>query len=221
MSNRNDPSDAALNTAYASNTRQHSRNPAPVFSGWHAKIDDLLARDYSFLPYTYSDTGCLFRGMSRGMSACIHAGCLRLSEDCGPLGALERELGVFLVSHDLSDALSVSRLWQAQPDAAVLVFPAAEFKQRWQDRAAAVLGFAEPGVVFKYPFLVEPLPMQSVQAIFVAGSDAGSPKPGFIELPSTVMSDRRQTDRYVVEALRQRGQTAALAIETDRYPRRS
>jgi hypothetical protein len=221
MSNRNDPSGAALNTAYAYNTRQHSPYPAPVRSGWHSRIDDLLARDYSFLPCGYSDTGCLFRGMSRGLSACIDAGCWRLSEDDSPLGALERELGVFLLSHDLSDALSVSRLWQAQPDAAVLVFPAAEFRQRWEERAAAVLGFAEPGVVFKYPFLVEPLPMQSVQAIFVAGSYDGSRKPGFFELPAAAISDRSETERYVREALQQRGVTAALAIETNRYPRRS
>lgn len=117
--------------------------------------------------FRYRGDGYLFRGMSSGLGAAIVSDLFGFYEDAGPLCNLERELGVYLFSHELSDAFSVSRLWQTGVDNAVLVFHSEHFDSAWRNRRAAFLGFAEPGVVFKYPFLVEPLQWEQLAYVIV------------------------------------------------------
>jgi hypothetical protein len=209
----------ALNTAYAYNTRPGSHRRESR-SGWHEKIDELLALDHCFLGYRYSDTGVLFRGVQRGLAATLDAGCWLPSPDPGPLGSLERELGVYLLSHDLSDALTIARLWECPADAAVLVFSAAEFHSRWMQAAAAMLGFAEPGVVFKYPFLVEALPIHAVSTIVVPTQYRGTVDPRMVNVPAQVGTDRFRLERWILDLLHQRGLSPAQPLPTERYPRR-
>lgn len=168
--NTDSPGDpAALNTAYAYNTRPGARSAETVTSGWDPTIDRLLAQDYQFLGCTYAGGGCLFRGVSAGLDAALVDRRLGRYEDERPLCRLEAELGVYLISHDLSDALSVARLWDSgDSDAAVFVLSAQSFADAWEARRAAVLGFAEPGVVFKYPFLVEPPVLEQVELVLVS-----------------------------------------------------
>lgn len=219
MSEEERSSSNALNTAYAYNTRpgRHCRESR---SGWHEKIDELLALDHCFLGYRYSDTGVLFRGVQPGLAATLDAGCWLPSLDSGPLGSLERELGVYLLSHDLSDALTIARLWECPDDAAVLVFLAAEFHSRWMQAAAATLGFAEPGVVFKYPFLVEALPIHAISTIIVPTQYGGTVDPRMVRAPVAVGTDRFLLERWILDLLQQRGLSPAQPLPTDRYPRR-
>lgn len=170
MTERKDSSgdSSALNTAYAYNTRPARGAAPPAASGWHPQIDRLLADDYQFLGYRYAGAGCLYRGVSAGLDETLVARRLTGYDDGRPLCRLEAELGVYLISHDLSDALSVARLWECGDlDAAVFVFPAQMFAAAWEARRAAVLGFAEPGVVFKYPFVVEPFALEQAVLIVV------------------------------------------------------
>lgn len=170
MTKRGDPPHdlSALNTAYAYNTRPGARRAQAVPSGWDAQIDRLLAEDYQFLGFRYDGAGCLYRGVSCGLDTALIGRGLGSYDDGRPLARLEAQLGVCLVSHDLPDALSVARLWESgAADAAIYVFAAEVFAEAWEARRAAVLGFAEPGVVFKYPFLVEPPPLDRLALIVV------------------------------------------------------
>ncbi len=209
----------ALNTAYPYNTRP-GRHRRESLSGWHQKIDELLALDHSFLGYRYSGEGVLFRGVPSGLAATLDAGCWLPSADPGPLGTLERELGIYLLSHDLSDALTIARLWENPEDAAVLIFAAGEFHSRWMQAAAAMLGYAEPGVVFKYPFLIAALPMDAVSTIVVPTHYSGAADPRMVKAPGMVGADRRQLERWILELLQRRGLCPAQPVATDRYPRR-
>ena len=215
------PNALALNTAYAYNTRPGARRGQRVKSGWHEKIDELLERDYAFLGYRYSKEGSLFRGISTGLAESLATDRWKPYGDNRPLCQLEQELGVYLLSHDLSDALSVARLWQNPHDAAVFVFPSACFNAQWEARRAAVLGFAEPGVVFKYPFLVDPLSLDEISTIVVApAAVAGLDCPHkLMVLPELQSGDRSQTESAVIEVLRDRGITAATLVATDCFPR--
>ncbi len=238
---------AALTTAYAYNTRPpHARSKPSMRSGWHAKIDELLERDYCFLGCRYSDEGYLFRGIRRGLDAMLIAGQWQRCDDGYPLCQLERELDVYLVSHELSDALSVARLWEHPSDAAILVFPAALFNARWQRHEAAVLGFAEPGVVFRYPFLVQPLRMSDVAGIVVSSQSRtryddlrrraaeraecplrnallGLQSAGMYERIAAVEAgpdhSRASVESRVREQLREWSMTDATPVPSDRYPR--
>jgi len=154
-------------TAYASNTRIR---PAPVqvgSSGWSAKIDCLLAGDYSFVGCKYSDHGVLFRGMSRGLCDCMNRRAFGRYRDNKPHAQLEQELDVFFLSHDLSDAISCSRIWETVNDAGILVMSAGVFNSAYEKREAAMMSFAEPGVVFKYPMLCHEIQFEKVLHLFV------------------------------------------------------
>lgn len=211
--------DSARNTAYAYNTRP-GRARGEVRSGWHGKIDELLCLDHTFLGFRYGDSGVLFRGLPRGLMANLRAGRWLPSEDPGPLGSLERQLGVYLLSHDLSDALTVARLWESREDAAVMIFSAAEFNRRWASATAAMMGFAEPGVVFKYPFLVEALPMDAVDSIVVPTRCGGVSDPRVVRPPAAIGPGRGDMERWMLELLDSRGLCPAHPEVTDRFPRR-
>ncbi|MGQ0659161.1 MAG: hypothetical protein ACT4NU_13935 [Chromatiales bacterium] len=210
----------ALNTAYGYNTRMRSPARRVIRSGWHGKIDELLQRDHVFLGCTYSREGFLYRGVRSGLRASICAGHWRESEDSGPLGELERELGIFLLSHEISDALAVARFWEHTADAAIFVFPAATFDALWQRGEAAVLGFAEPGVVFRYPFLIHPLALHEISAAIARAPT--EPYPGdmpLIGLGNVELANRAATEAAIRNALQRRGLGAAVPVATGRYPR--
>jgi hypothetical protein len=154
------------NTVYPLNGRcaRAVRHPA---SGWHAAIAQLIVRDFAFLPLTYATPGYLFRGIDHGLTEAVHSGAFGLNVSMHPLAALERDTAVVFVSQDCSDALAVTRLWENPDEAAILVIPAALFANRHAAGAAAVLAFADPGVVFRYPFFSQPLVLSDVAQIII------------------------------------------------------
>ncbi|MFO1435549.1 MAG: hypothetical protein U1F34_04005 [Gammaproteobacteria bacterium] len=178
----------------------------------------LVQRDYAFLGYRYTPGGVLYRGLRKGLAANIAHGAWLPSVDDGPLAALERELGVFLFSHDLSDALSVSRLWEDNDDAAILVFDAAEFDARWRCGGAAVLGFAEPGVVFRYPFFAEPLALETHRTIFTKSVCTSPIMPRQTVVPTNLAGDRSTTEAWLASTLQTNKARSATPIETSCFP---
>ncbi|MGE0383678.1 MAG: hypothetical protein AB7Q97_03055 [Gammaproteobacteria bacterium] len=155
-----------LTTAYAHNALPRPQStPDPTLP---APIARLRVAGHVLLDETFGTDGVFFRALATGFDAGLEAGAFAFNDGAHPLCALERELGVYLVSHVLSDALAIARPWEDPPDAAILVIPARHFAAAAGNRRAGMLAFAEPGVVFRYPFLVDPVPLAEV-AIVIAG----------------------------------------------------
>ena len=161
----------------------------------------------------------LFRGINGGLDAELSRGYWSLSADHSPQGALERELGVYLLSHELSDALTIARFWEDRPDAALYVFASEQYWHRAQQRKAAMLAFAEPGVVFKYPFLAEPLPVANIEAIIVSTTSkfAHDIYKNIWRLPPGV-TGRADIETAVLKLLNARNWIPATPIRADHYP---
>ena len=151
---------------YAHNNRP-GRRARGCEAGWDPAIANLVERDYAFLPLTYADDGYLFRGLDGKLEDSLASGTLGLNAGPHGLAALEREAGVLFVSADLSDALAVSRLWENPAGSAIAVLSAARFADAHAAGRAAVLGFADPGVVFRYPFVIAPWPIEALAGLIV------------------------------------------------------
>ncbi len=154
-------------TAYESNTRKHVHDSSPIKSGWAPAIDDLLKQDHCFLGFKYSDNGILFRGMSSGLLNAIRANVFGLYKDAKPHAELEQKLKVHFVSHELSDAITTARLWEDVDDAGIVVLSSQLFNQCYDEKRAAMMAFAEPGFVFKYPFFVDAIPLELIECLLV------------------------------------------------------
>lgn len=216
-------------------TRQGSANSAYRFdldalagaasaaaTGWHPVIDRLLARRCQFLDCSFTD-GVLFRAIPAGLAAGLAAGeWPRLAAGRG-VCAQEAELGGLLLSHELSDALAVARPWERPADAAILVVDAGWFDAALRRREAAVLAFAEPGVVFRYPLLAEPLPAAAVQLAFTCGATGArvmaSDAAGFPLVPLGA-ADRRGCAVLAEAALAEHGLAPARPVPSGLLPRR-
>jgi hypothetical protein len=185
----------------------------------------LVERDYAFLPVGYAAPGWLFRGIDHGLAAVLAGAAPGMNAGDHALAALEREAGVLFVSQDVSDALSVTRLWQAPRDAAILAIPASVFAQAHAAGRAAVLGFADPGVVFRYPAFVAPLATTAVSHLFVhadalhgATADMASCAPRVVTLGPAAAS-RDAFAATLAVALTERGIAAARPGPVVRWPR--
>ncbi len=223
MTASRDDDAAAQTTVYVNNARAHhgARQCEP---GWHAALADLVRRDYAFLPLRYAGQGVLFRGMASGLGAALTTGQCRPSGDDHALNALERETGVVFVSQDVSDALAVARLWEAPRDGGILVIPADCFSRAHAAGAAAVLGFADPGVVFRYPCFAPPLVLEAVAQVIVhpaaAANVAGLAPERVMVLPPDTADERGAVAAAVARLLEAAGYHAASAESGARHPRR-
>lgn len=209
-------------TAYERDAQPPAGDSARL-TGWAPEMDRLLARGHRFMDAAYSEEGVLYRGMSAGLSEALASGCFGHFANPPPQCALEQELGVVLCSQDLSDALAVARPWE-NPDGVVLVFPAALFQQAWRARRAAVLAFAEPGVVFRYPFLLDPLRTEALTALVLAPgvappAAAAAGGAALVSLPTGLSGKRRETEAAVREALSRRGLAPAATVRGVAFPR--
>lgn len=223
----------AATSAYAMDSREHWQTAEGAGSGWHPSLDRLLASGHIFMGETYSDIGMLFRGLPSGLTQALEQDTFWLSDADNPLCNLERELGVSFCSEVARDALAVARPWEySARDAVVLIFPAAVFGQRWRERAAATLGFADVGMVFKYPCLVEALTWTDLYGLIVHPDSYSlcedriarlpADKRPYLEMPPAAeVTDREAWQAAIDNVLAKEAQTAALAETTDDYPRRS
>lgn len=199
--------------------------PATAGSGWHPTLDNLLAGGHIFMNSRFGGKGVLFRGMPSGFKAAWAGDSFWHSDFDNSLCRLEKSLGVIFCSELARDAMAVARPWDnGREDAAILVFASDGFERRWQQRAAAVLGFADMGLVFKYPCIAEPLRRDDLLAVVssaatrdaaLAAADASAAwlTPG--------QADSRDAWQSVLDNwMRDRGHAAASAAITDSYPRR-
>lgn len=209
--------DPVRQTVYAYDARP-LQGDGDVACGWAEEIQALIRQGYCFLDATYEPTGVLFRGVGSGVAAWLEAGDGGPQADVSGRSDFERQLGVMFCSQDASDALAVSRLWEER-DAAVLVFEAGVFVREWLAKRAAVMAFAEAGVVFRYPFFSRPLRLQDV--LLVIRPEGGRPAAGAgreVALPASAWGDRSACERSLAAMLQTRGMRAAALRYGVEYP---
>jgi hypothetical protein len=154
-------------TAYQHNAHSSSTLEANDH-GWADAINRMIDQRYAFLALEYENSGYLFRGMSSGLfEALLDNKFWHYSgDDSGT--HFEKELDILLLSQDFSDALTVSKLWKQKDDACIIVFRSEIFNQALKEKKAAIMATAEPGVVFKYPFLTQPLTLDDIEYLVVS-----------------------------------------------------
>ena len=65
----------------------------------------------------------------------------------------------------------MARFWENSHDAYIAALRSVDFNAQVKARRAAVLGFAEPGVVFKYPFLTRAPRLFEIEYLIVLQDD--------------------------------------------------
>lgn len=217
--------------------------PTTDAGGWDAAIVRALETGHRFLPLAYGAGGALFRGACSGLQAALAEGTLGHYEDRSYHGDLERGLGMYLVSQDMSDAVSASRLWE-MPDGYIAVFDSGYFNGELEAGRAAVMGFAEAGVVFRYPLLTRPLPLSRLQWLILPpcwaesleawregralgeGSGRGgrlAAVPGLLDRCVVLRpgeADRRAFNEALADWCRSAGLVSAASVECRRLPGR-
>ena len=154
-------------TAYEHNSSVVNKALKVKSQGWSNAINQMIEQRYAFLGLQY-EQGYLFRGMSSGLSdSLMHNSIWHYSgEDQG--SHFEKELDVLLISQDFSDAYTISKIWEDKEDACIFVFKSDLFNIALYEKNAAMLATAEPGVVFRYPFLCKPLILSDIEFIVVS-----------------------------------------------------
>jgi len=209
----------SANTAYPADVAHGRAGAAEAHHGWHPVVNRLIERRHQFLACSFGE-GVLFRGLGSGFHDTLAAGALAAAPAGAGVAAQEADLGVVLVSHVLADALAVARLWEAgAADAAVLVLDAGCFAAALAERRAGVLAFAEPGMVFRYPFLVPPVPLAAVLGAYV-GPGAAEPPAGMLAGEPISARDRRGCESAIQASLERRGLAAAVPVAAGACPRR-
>ena len=181
---------------------------------WAPAVAGLLAAGYSFLPCGFAD-GYLFRGMDSGLGAAMAAGSFGWFDGEDELAAVERAMGVYFLSSEPADAISVARLASRPADAAVVAVPAAVFGRCLEQGAAAVLAVGDGGLVFRYPLLTAPLAAADVACLFVCDpvSAAVAAAPAWRErIVNLGSGTRRELEDRLVSALRRRGLDLARPV---------
>lgn len=221
-------SDQAATAAYKNDGRSTDWRAAGAgsVSGWHPTFDNLLAAGHIFMGYRFSGSGLLFRGMPSGMAEAVASSRFWHSQSDTPLCRLERDLNVVFCSEVARDAMAVAKPWEdGREDAGILVFHSDRFNRRWEKREAAALGFADVGMVFKYPCLAEPLQRDDLRAVLLHSTQREACQSGragqLPELLCPQQADSRDSWQALLDDwLRTQDRVAAMAVATDRYPRR-
>ncbi len=233
MSRTNKKSDSLI-TAYQSNTRQQTNNKPKIVSGWGDTIDRLFGLDHSFLGYEYSTDDVLFRAMSTGFLQALEQGEFGLYEDAKPHSGLEGQLGVYFISHELSDALTIARLWENEDDAVLIIIPSNYFNHMNKECKAAVMAFSEPGFVFKYPFFIEPISLEHILCMIINEKTYDKTKEKLPRLLFNAIKDRLilvKTDNnnknvrkaieiHLINMMASNHLTSAIPIESAHYPQK-
>jgi hypothetical protein len=155
-------------TAYQFNAHSSASTTTSIDHGWADPINRMLDQRYAFLALQYEGGGYLYRGMSAGLFGTLLNGKIWHYSDSDKATQFEKDLDVILFSQDFSDALTVSKLWEQLADACIIIFRSEIFNQALAAKKAAMLATAEPGVVFKYPFLTYPLNITDIDCLIVS-----------------------------------------------------
>ena len=190
---------------------------------WARPIDHLLAARYTFLPCRYSSPGHLFRGMQTGITTALRTGSFGYFDGDDELCAVERTMEVFFITHELSDAITVSALHTGISDGGIVVMKSGLFNRSLAAGKAAVLGIGDGGIVFRYPFLCEPLSSEMIDCVLMNASSIQSipthlqESCRLIPIPGNT---KAELEREMIESCGRLGLLNATPQPWPDYPRR-
>ena len=154
-------------TAYQHNAHSTSIVVDANDHGWTDAINRMIDQRYAFLTMQYESSGYLFRGMSSGLFDALLEGEFWHYSEKKCDAHFEQDLDILLVSQDFSDAFTISKLWESRLDACIIIFKSDVFNQALSEKKAAMMATAEPGVIFKYPFLTQPLSLNDIECLII------------------------------------------------------
>lgn len=204
-----------------------TNNPDLDFSTqkWHEAIDKLLAHHYSFLAETYTENSYVFRGMSSGLLNALQTERFSHFEGSNELCLVEQVMNVYFLTHELSDALTVARLFEKEAnDAALLVIPSEVFIQAQEKAAAAMLAIGDFGFVFRYPFLASAIGLTDCAYIIHQRNTSLSKdlvSQHCDKLISVNELDRKNSEEEIKSLLKRKNITAASVEKTQDFPTRN
>ena len=189
---------------------------------WAKAIDDLLAAKYAFLPCRYTDDGYLFRGMQRGAEQSIAGGRFGHFDGDDELSRVERAMDVYFLTHEISDAVTVSRFFENPRDACIIAVRAKLFNGGLDEYRAAVLGVGDGGIVFRYPFLTTPIAGAQLGHVFVGRefnyeSEVAKTVAG--KIVSVAGNSRKELETILAQQCRQLGIRPATPVPSALFPR--
>ncbi len=155
-------------TAYLHNAHSFSSTSEVHDHGWVHAINRMIDQRYAFLNMRYENNGHLFRGMSSGFFDALLGNHFWTYSGDDSGNQFERELDILLLSQDFSDAFTIAKLWEQKSDACIIIFQSKIFNNALNEKKAAMMATAEPGVVFKYPFLSHPLTLEDIDYLIVS-----------------------------------------------------
>ena len=230
-------------TAYEYNAHSSVSDEQVKDHGWSDAINRMIDQRYAFLDMQYEEGAYLFRGMSEGLfdALLINQFWHYNGNDRG--NVFEKEQNILLVSQDFSDAYTVSKMWEQQRDACILIIKSDQFNYALSEKNAAMMATAEPGVVFKYPFFSNPFTLQDIEFLVITGkvlddikiNSSGLDDVSFKKLV-TIIDDiqalgklivcsssneeveRSQFEKLIIENLSDKGITGANVIKSDLKP---
>lgn len=155
-------------TAYEHNSHSTESDKEIKDHAWAFAIRQMIKQRYAFLGLQYGDDGFLFRGMSEGLFDALLNNRFWHYDGKDRGNHFEKELNILLVSQDFSDAFTVSKIWEQGYDSCIVIFKSDVFNKALIAKNAAMMATAEPGVIFKYPFLCRPLALSEIEYIVVS-----------------------------------------------------
>lgn len=188
---------------------------------WSAPVRNLLQNGYSFLPLQYSGNGYLFRGMRNGVCKAVAKHCFSHVPGEEELSRVERAMGIYFLTHEISDAVSASALHNAGEDNAILVINADYFNRQLRAYRAAVLAIGDAGFVFRYPFVSEPLGITDIDYIITTATGKAAaviPEKIRDRLILLDRKSRQELEHCLQQKLIQAGITPAQPIASNCFP---
>jgi hypothetical protein len=194
----------------------------PADCGWDTPIEHLLAAGYTFIPGGYSRDGYLFRGMQSGLLAALNSDCFGWFDGTDEVCRVERAMGVWFFTSDVSDAVTISRLYQQPADAGILALRADLFHDCLEAGKAAVLAVGDGGMVFRYPLLTRPVTRAEVACIFTSRNfaSAAAENQDDNNIVALAGTSRKELERELFSQLSTRGLSPASPVPYRSYPRR-
>lgn len=189
---------------------------------WVEVIDHLMAAGYDFKPEQFSEDSYLFRGMSSGILEALQKQKFEHYSGSAETNRAEQIMQIYFVTHDLSDAITASNLYDIHQDNAVLVFKSSHFNQSLHNGEAAVLNVGDMGVIFRYPFLTQCLTFSDIDYIIVNETIVDQVKACVPKLAHCILSvSVSKHSEMLVDAqdcLQSVGVSTAKPQETQIYP---
>jgi len=188
---------------------------------WAAPVRELLATGYSFLPLQYSN-GHLFRGLATGIRNTLACEYFDHCPGNDETNRAERAMGIYFLTHEISDAIAASALHVSNRDNAMLVIKADYFNRLLRLYQAAVLAIGDAGFVFRYPFVTGPIGLDDIDYIVTSSAAARE-----FTLPEKLRDkhiplaggSRQELEHDIRVKFEQMGITPASPVASNHYPR--